>query len=136
MSGMRIEPYKPRRTLWRSQTAAGTAPVNGSNAEPNVRFPSPRCRYRDVMTTSNRLAQETSPYLRQHKDNPVDWYAWGPEAFAAAKQRDCPISGERLGSMDTPIKVTLNGEEVFLCCEGCKADAEADPDATLAKVRK
>ncbi len=55
---------------------------------------------------------------------------------AAEKQRDCPISGERLGSMDTPIKVTLNGEEVFLCCEGCKADAEADPDATLAKVKK
>jgi uncharacterized protein YyaL (SSP411 family) len=44
-----------------------------------------------AMTTSNRLAQETSPYLRQHKDNPVDWYAWGPEAFAAAKERNVPI---------------------------------------------
>ncbi len=32
----------------------------------------------------NRLAGETSPYLRQHHDNPVDWYPWGPEAFAAA----------------------------------------------------
>ena len=41
--------------------------------------------------TSNRLAQETSPYLRQHQDNPVDWYAWGPEAFAEAKERDVPI---------------------------------------------
>ncbi len=40
---------------------------------------------------SNRLAQETSPYLRQHRDNPVDWYAWGPEAFAAAKERNVPI---------------------------------------------
>ncbi len=40
---------------------------------------------------SNRLAHETSPYLRQHRDNPVDWYAWGPEAFAAARDRDCPI---------------------------------------------
>ena len=39
----------------------------------------------------NRLAQETSPYLRQHKDNPVDWYPWGPEAFAAAKARNVPI---------------------------------------------
>ena len=43
------------------------------------------------MTASNRLAQETSPYLRQHKGNPVDWYAWGPEAFAAAKERNVPI---------------------------------------------
>ena len=33
----------------------------------------------------NRLANETSPYLLQHKDNPVDWYAWGEEAFADAK---------------------------------------------------
>jgi uncharacterized protein YyaL (SSP411 family) len=39
----------------------------------------------------NRLAQETSPYLRQHADNPVDWYPWGDEAFAAAKQRDVPV---------------------------------------------
>jgi hypothetical protein len=40
---------------------------------------------------TNRLAQETSPYLRQHRDNPVDWYAWGPEAFAAATERNVPI---------------------------------------------
>jgi uncharacterized protein YyaL (SSP411 family) len=39
----------------------------------------------------NRLAQETSPYLRQHADNPVDWYPWGDEAFAAARERDVPI---------------------------------------------
>ena len=48
-------------------------------------------RYREVMTATNRLAQETSPYLRQHKDNPVDWYPWGPEAFAAATERNVPI---------------------------------------------
>ena len=39
----------------------------------------------------NRLGQETSPYLRQHADNPVDWYPWGEEAFAAARERDTPI---------------------------------------------
>jgi hypothetical protein len=39
----------------------------------------------------NRLAAETSPYLRQHRDNPVDWYPWGPEAFAAASERNVPI---------------------------------------------
>jgi uncharacterized protein YyaL (SSP411 family) len=39
----------------------------------------------------NRLANETSPYLRQHADNPVDWYAWGPEALAKAKREDKPI---------------------------------------------
>jgi len=40
---------------------------------------------------TNRLARETSPYLRQHAHNPVDWYAWGPEAFAAARSSGRPI---------------------------------------------
>ena len=40
---------------------------------------------------SNRLANETSPYLLQHADNPVDWYPWGEEALAKAKAEDKPI---------------------------------------------
>ena len=40
---------------------------------------------------SNRLAAETSPYLLQHKDNPVDWLPWGEEAKALAGERDAPI---------------------------------------------
>jgi uncharacterized protein YyaL (SSP411 family) len=39
----------------------------------------------------NRLAQETSPYLLQHRDNPVDWYPWGPEALERAREEDKPI---------------------------------------------
>ena len=39
----------------------------------------------------NRLAGEQSPYLLQHADNPVDWYPWGDEAFAAAREGDRPI---------------------------------------------
>jgi uncharacterized protein YyaL (SSP411 family) len=40
---------------------------------------------------SNSLAKETSPYLLQHADNPVDWYAWGPEALEKARKEDKPI---------------------------------------------
>jgi uncharacterized protein len=40
---------------------------------------------------TNRLIHETSPYLLQHAHNPVDWYAWGEEAFAKAKAEDKPI---------------------------------------------
>jgi uncharacterized protein len=39
----------------------------------------------------NRLAHETSPYLLQHSENPVDWYAWGDDAFARARAEDKPI---------------------------------------------
>lgn len=53
--------------------------------DPSPATPSPAAR------PVNRLAAETSPYLLQHAHNPVDWYPWGPEAFDAARRRDCPI---------------------------------------------
>jgi uncharacterized protein YyaL (SSP411 family) len=40
---------------------------------------------------ANRLAKETSPYLLQHKDNPVDWYPWGEEALKRAREEDKPL---------------------------------------------
>jgi len=46
---------------------------------------------RAMMEGMNRLADATSPYLLQHKDNPVDWREWGPEALAEAKRSDRPI---------------------------------------------
>ncbi|PRQ08855.1 thioredoxin domain-containing protein [Enhygromyxa salina] len=45
----------------------------------------------DRSSGPNRLATSTSPYLRQHADNPVDWYPWGPEALTRAKHEDKPI---------------------------------------------
>ncbi len=44
-----------------------------------------------MVSPVNRLAQETSPYLLQHADNPVDWYPWGDEAFERARAEDKPI---------------------------------------------
>ncbi|MGH3457026.1 MAG: DUF255 domain-containing protein, partial [Aeromicrobium sp.] len=43
------------------------------------------------MVDVNRLGAAMSPYLRQHKGNPVDWWEWGPEALAVAKELDRPI---------------------------------------------
>src|SRR5262245_10170886 len=40
---------------------------------------------------TNRLAREKSPYLLQHQHNPVDWFAWGDEAFEKARQENKPI---------------------------------------------
>ena len=40
---------------------------------------------------ADRLKNATSPYLLQHADNPVDWWPWSPEAFAAARERDLPM---------------------------------------------
>ena len=40
---------------------------------------------------TNRLADATSPYLLQHRDNPVHWQEWGEEAFAEARERNVPV---------------------------------------------
>ncbi len=44
-----------------------------------------------AVVMGNRLARETSPYLKQHANNPVDWYPWGEEALKAAREQDKPI---------------------------------------------
>jgi len=44
-----------------------------------------------AQTLANRLASATSPYLLQHKDNPVHWWEWGEDAFAEARERNVPI---------------------------------------------
>jgi len=41
--------------------------------------------------SANRLADATSPYLRQHAQNPVEWYPWGAEAFDVARAQDKPL---------------------------------------------
>ncbi|MCH7753153.1 MAG: thioredoxin domain-containing protein [Planctomycetes bacterium] len=84
----------------------------------------------------NRLAQETSPYLIQHQDNPVDWYPWGPEALERAKREQKPIFlsigysachwchvMEHESFEDEGIARSLN--EKFVCV---KVDREERPD--------
>jgi hypothetical protein len=61
-----------------------------------------------------------------------------PEDRALAEaQKFCAVqNGNRLGSMDVPVKVMIKGQPVFLCCESCEKKALADPDKTLAKVEE
>jgi hypothetical protein len=52
-------------------------------------------------------------------------------------QEWCVVSSdEKLGSMGAPIKLSIKGQPVFVCCGGCKRKAEADPDKTLAKIEE
>jgi hypothetical protein len=55
----------------------------------------------------------------------------------AAAQKFCAVEEEnRLGGMGMPIKVTIEGQPVFLCCKGCQKAALADPTKTLARVKE
>ena len=86
--------------------------------------------------SANRLAREKSPYLLQHAHNPVDWFAWGDEAFELARSRDCPVFlsigystchwchvMERESFEDEAIAALMN--RAFVCV---KVDREERPD--------
>jgi len=61
--------------------------------------------------------------------------ALSPEDQArAARQKDCPVMGSPLGSMGTPVKVTVAGRDVLLCCAHCRPAIEADPEKFLANL--
>ena len=52
----------------------------------------------------------------------------------AEKQQVCPVTGEPLGSMGKPYKVTVKGREVLLCCQGCETAIQGNPDEYLGKL--
>ncbi len=51
-----------------------------------------------------------------------------PDRSAALKQAVCPVSRQTLGSMGTPVKVSIDGREVFLCCAGCEEQLRREPE--------
>ena len=59
----------------------------------------------------------------------------GSEPELALKQGVCPVSGEHLGSMGMPVKVTAAGRTFYLCCKGCNKDVKDDPAAVVAKLK-
>jgi YHS domain-containing protein len=56
------------------------------------------------------------------------------EQQAAIAQASCPVSGEPLGSMGKPFKVSAEGRSFYLCCKGCEKEVKADPKGVLAKL--
>jgi hypothetical protein len=58
------------------------------------------------------------------------------EQEAALKQLVCPISGEQLGSMGMPFKVSALDRTFYLCCKGCEDDVKSDPKGAIAKLDK
>ena len=57
------------------------------------------------------------------------------DAVLAEKQHMCPVSGEMLGTMGAPIQVQVDGQPVWICCEGCKKALLEDPSQYLAKLK-
>lgn len=87
-------------------------------------------------------AHREDAYAENHAKSDMDKMKEGLAGLAeedqasAMKQHFCPVSGQMLGTMGEPIKVTVDGQEVWVCCNGCKKDLEAEPEKYLAKPKK
>lgn len=58
------------------------------------------------------------------------------DAASAEKQHVCPVSGKMLGTMGAPQKIDVKGQDVWICCAGCKDPLLEKPDEYLAKLKK
>ena len=57
-----------------------------------------------------------------------------PATESYGGQKTCPVTGEKLGSMGPALPVTVQGQTIYVCCPGCVAKVQRDPDAYLRKV--
>jgi membrane fusion protein, copper/silver efflux system len=93
---------------------------------------------RNVSSTPATAPQPAIPAAKSNKEAKIQAaLARLSEAdrVMAEQQRFCAVLPEsRLGSMGTPIKIEIEGKPVFLCCDGCRDEAKANPDATLKKA--
>ena len=80
-----------------------------------------------AMTPSQPAGDETEESSEEEKGIEAALAKLSPEDRALAeKQKTCPVTDEPLGSMGTPIKVTVEGREVFLCCKGCEDEIKSN----------
>jgi hypothetical protein len=96
----------------------GTAPKQGSGAS--------------VQATTPSVANDAEAEVRTAlaRLDPAD------RKLAEAQRYCAVVSNDRLGGMGPPYKLMVKGEPVFLCCDGCKKKALADPEKTLARVKE
>ena len=85
-------------------------------------------RDRPAMSAKSKVATAEEIEAARKKLNP------GDRALAEEQQWCVVATKQRLGSMGVPVKVTVKGRAVFLCCEHCEKKALADPDKTLASL--
>lgn len=101
--------------------------------------PAPARAPRQVPLTPPRLPSLPAPVADTPRNAPIPDDMKGiatlsaAEQAAALAQRTCPVTNELLGSHGTPLKVTIRGKDIFVCCRGCVADLKANPANYLGR---
>ena len=105
--------------------------VTGCSKEPASQEPS------TLPETAQDQSAVTGHEGHEHSKYEDAFAELSPEDRALAeKQKTCPVSGDPLGEMGKPYKVTVEGRDVLLCCAGCKAKIEENPEKYLANIPK
>lgn len=104
-------------------TLAMTGCGQPSGAPNNSNAPAPSATLTSPNTDMEKMKAELA------KLSPED-------AASAEKQHVCPVSGKMLGTMGPPQKMDVNGQQVWICCDGCTEILLKDPDEYLAKLKK
>lgn len=116
--------------------ATGGSPSSGRTSQPAPSSPRPGDQTSRTEKDSPVFAARKpgqSPELSKEELANIGQLPEADRPLALA-QRVCPITGAALGSMGVPVKITLRGQPVFLCCKGCVGKAKREPEETLKKV--
>jgi YHS domain-containing protein len=132
--------------------AGGGAPAPGVKSDPTERKGPPPQTAPDATKSDPSKKSDDAPKVEGPKaDNPKSPGGASslaakelagikelPEAeqAVALKQLVCPVSGDSLGEMGKPVKVTYEGRSFYLCCKSCEPEVKADPKAFIAKLDK
>lgn len=114
--------------------ASGGPAANGASPTPEKNSSVPKDSSTDKSMPDSNKGQFLDPLTADELQNISQL---GPEDQELARsQKFCPVADSHLGSMGVPVRIELEGEVVFLCCDGCVETAKSDPAATVAKVKE
>jgi YHS domain-containing protein len=105
--------------------AMGAKAPNTTKGDTALKVEGPKSENSKADSAADKLTDEE---LDAIKELPAS------EQDIAREQRTCPVSGDHLGSMGKPFKVTAEGRTFYLCCDGCEKKVKADPKAYIAKL--
>ncbi len=116
--------WNPRNALFLiAASLVGTAVLAGCTQQ-NAEEPARTSQAADEWKTG--LDDDTVAALSELSD---------ADRSAALAQKVCPVTDKPLGSMGKPPKVTVEGQDVFLCCDGCEEELNSEPAKYLAKLK-
>ena len=91
---------------------------------------------KDSTPTAAQAPAQSDTVISENEDNPDLATLSEEDRQLVLAQKVCPVSEEPLGSMGTPIKVTVDGRHLFICCKGCEGSAKEKFDEYYSNLEK